>query len=143
MGMGYAGWSALILEEAEVNKLNPYHYGKLLEKMQELGLDLDGLAQAYRDIDSISTPESFGLTDDSAAELFHLLKDLIDAIEAEHGIRVYLGYHNHEDDGDRYDDIIGGYWEVDEADIYMLTPAGNALKELEISPRRLHAVNFG
>jgi hypothetical protein len=54
------------------------------------------------------------------------------------GLTLYLGYHNHQDNGDIYDEVDGAYFSVD--GMYQLTEAGQAFRK---HVRRCQWVNFG
>jgi hypothetical protein len=118
MGMGYGANYADVMEDKEVKTLCKITYDKLMEAIEadeETG-DLEDLA---RDI-------AWGNIDEDS-DVYLAYRSLQLAFENATGLEVYLEWHDHDDCGDRYDDVNGYFWSVD--GVYQLTPAGEKFKD--------------
>jgi len=105
------------------------------------GAELENFKQALENIEvEISTfaQEAEFDQDEYGDEVDQSYDALVKKFEAVTGLGLDIGYHNQEDEGDRYDDIDGVYWSV--GGVYQPTDAG--LKYgAKIS--RAFFVNFG
>ena len=118
MGMGYGANYADVIEDTDVKKLCKVTYNKLMKAIEadeDIG-DLDDYAQlmVFEEIDEDS-------------DVYLAYRNLQSAFEKATDLQVYLEFHDHDEYGDRYDDINGHYWSVD--GMYQLTPAGEKLKD--------------
>lgn len=105
MGMGYGANYADTIELEELKKIAPQEW-KALEKAckendedEYEGFTLEEIACGNMTVDHIMDP----------------YEALRDAVYKKSGMDVNVGYHNSEDHGDRYDEVEGVYWSVDNA----------------------------
>jgi hypothetical protein len=154
MGMGHAAAYADVISTEGLKELCPREYGTLLRYLEKYDVNLDLLAQgvsteefAYLDklYDSVPT----NVKNDEAwveARIQHILKllqALCDAFSTTTNdgtchLELELGYHDSQDEGDRYDDVDGAFWAV--GGMYAMTSAGERIKDYV---ERKHYVVFG
>lgn len=130
MGMGYGANYADVIEEKALDKIVK---GKVKELKEALGedYDLESLAREIEfDEGEIEEP-LFGKAD----KIYHEIQE---TFKKETGLELALSFHDSDEDGDRYDQVNGAFWEV--FGMYELTPAG---KKLEKKVPRLYYVSFG
>lgn len=60
-------------------------------------------------------------------DLIEAYKNLCSVFKNKTGIAIGLAYHNHEDEGDIYDQVDGIFWYVI-GGLYQLTPSGKKMK---------------
>jgi hypothetical protein len=146
MGMGYGSNFADVIEFEDVEKLCPDEVGSLTKALEKYGVAMETLAQAFRweepELDDLQTavgegaPETLDEKDWDAyeeqgvqeiAEAFENLKAAFAQATrvGESNLTLSIGYHNAEDDGDRYDDVDGVFWAV--GGLYQLTPSGKKI----------------
>ena len=115
MGMGYAANFADVVESQDITAACPdawKHFIDIMEAEKDSGgHDLDSLAMELR-LDDV----------DEADPLYEAYEALCTEFEQTTGLTLLLGYHDHDDCGDRYDEINGYFWAVD--GMYELTDAG-------------------
>jgi len=130
MGMGYAGSYADVISEEGVKEVCPKEYQALMDAMVGIppieAMDFDELAQQaeYNEIEN-----------KDAEQALEVLKE---AFDKKTGLALSIGYHDADEQGDRYDDINGGFWCV--GGMYELTKAG---KKFEKYVQRKMFVSFG
>ena len=71
------------------------------------------------------------------------LKDLLNAFYKETNINLYLCYHNSSDDGSRYDEVDGAFWQLAYGDILQLTPSAQDLLNRGIFYDKKYWVTYG
>ena len=138
MGMGYAGNHAVIISDENLEKLCPAEY-KTFVKIFESPYISEDMVHSFLDFGE-DLGDTYGGEEDVAEETWESLAaslqaawDLLaDAFRVKTAVgdstlSLYYGYHG-SDDGDRYDDIQGRYWGVDQARVY--TPAAEAVKDI-------------
>ncbi|WP_182102474.1 hypothetical protein [Niallia taxi] len=126
MGMGYGCNFGMIISREEVLKVAPNEFKALEEKLEELEVSLDTLAQAVHYSELISDED---VTDEEAETLDSLWEKVTEAFEKQTGIGLLLSYHSKSDEGDRYDEVDGAYFELSWNDVYKLSPEAQKLKE--------------
>jgi hypothetical protein len=129
--MGYGANYADVIEDKALDKIVK---GKVTELVKSLEGDESDLESFARDIeydDDFVEEEPFK----KAEKIYH---DIQKTFEKETGLEVYLGFHDSDNAGDRYDGVSGVYWYVQ--GMYELTPAG---KKLEKVVSRQHFVTYG
>ena len=132
MGMGYAGSFADVIETKTLAKLFPKEYEAFEKALAAGEVTLDAYAQATAN----DNDENAFVKDDIVAlqQAEALQKAADDAFEALcdafakkfKGLSLELRFHD-ADDGDRYDDVSGGFFHVD--GLYALTPGAKKLGE--------------
>ena len=125
MGMGYGANYADVISEDFIKKTCPERFSSLKEMFKGEDLDMESFAQLVECQDL-----------DETAEMVYDL--LCDDFEEKTGLTLGLGYHDKQDEGDRYDDVDGSFWWVGNA--YELSEAG---KKYEKEINRKCYVSFG
>ncbi len=142
MGMGYAGSSALTLSDEQVAKaVGAELYQKFTDALEACPLGESELFRYDFDMDDHND-----LSDEDRA----LVEACMEAYEAvckafkkATKIPISRAYHDTENDGDRYDDISGGYWDVDHSSIYTKTKKAKDMEKLIGEVTWANFVNFG
>lgn len=159
MGMGYGANYADTIDIENVKQLAPRAWAKLEELWQEDQLVGDNAlrvfhhlvnedAYGYEQVETdlmAGTPLSEGDTWEARTEVY---KKAWDALAAEFRVVTFqqsgsalelgIGYHNADDEGDRYDEVDGVYFTV--GGVWERTPAG---KTFESIIERKFYVTFG
>lgn len=127
MGMGYGANYADVIESNDVANVCEITWKKLEAALKSDDMSLEDFAHLlyFNDVD-----------EDSDTYLAYL--SLQKAFNHFTGLDLYLGFHDKEECGDRYDQINGYYWNVD--GMYELTEAG---KKMESVVDRKFFVTFG
>lgn len=128
MGMGFGANYVDAVEDKFVEKTCPKEWQALIDaisKSEEFG-NLEEFAQVI----------SYDDVGEDEARLAY--NSLVTAFNNETKLDLSLGFHDANDEGDRYDDVNGYFWRVD--GVYQLTPAG--LKYRKEIDRKLF-VTFG
>ena len=146
MGMGYAGAFAVVLEEEDLLRIIP----KELEAFNKAKADFDafenspGFAAFATAKDHNDNVQDVPESQPELVKLDKAFTKLLAAFKKQTGIKLWLGYHDQEEEGDRYDDISGAYWSLDFADSF---PPSKALKTLKKKCKKYvgiqHFVTFG
>lgn len=156
MGSGYGANAADVIEEKDIKKVGKCK--KLFAALEDaLGEEfgIDDLAQQIQsngDIDSAIEemfPAEEGrseIENQSRAISGNLVKTAYEGLCSEFkkltGLTIELSYHSQEDDGDRYDDVSGAYWDV--WGWYCVSPqAKKAQKKYKIKVETKGFVTFG
>ena len=127
MGMGYAAAQVEEVKEELIKQVAGKEYDELIKAIEaEDDMTIGDFAQEAR------YEEYFTET------LENLYNKLVKKFNKETGLELYIGYHDAEAEGSRYDDIDGVYWCV--GGVYQLTPAG---KKYEKFIETKNFVNFG
>ena len=129
MGMGYGANYADVMETKDVQELCPEAWDKFVAAIEKVE-DLAG-------IEDVAHMIYFDQLDDDD-DLALALKCLQSAFNHVTGLDLQLGYHDHDECGDRYDEINGHYWSVD--GMYELTDAG---LKFDDKVKRKSFVTFG
>ena len=118
MGMGYGAAIADTIEQDFVKEVCSKEFDALLEALDKNpDITLEDFAR------SIVEEEE----NDSTKGIHRAYKDLIAEFEKKTGLFLFIGYHDSENDGDRYDEVDGVYWNVE--NVYQYTPSGEKYKE--------------
>lgn len=128
MGMGYSAAYADVVSEDFVKEMCPDEYNKFMEQFDDKTV-VDNV---------VFTIEYFAQNLGYSDDYNQSYEDLIKKFEERTGLTLWIGYHDIENDGDRYDDIDGVYWSV--GGVYQHTPAGEKYKH---RIQRAFFVNFG
>jgi len=111
--MGYMSSQTDTIEGESIRKLCRKEYDTFVKVA---GDDIDIFARqvSYDDLD-----------DDKVAAALEALQK---AFEKKTKLKLFLNYHDLEEEGDRYDDVDGLFWEV--VGMWQLSPAGKKYKRL-------------
>lgn len=126
MGMGYAANCADVVEESFVKEQCPKEFEQFIQSLADReDITIEDVAQnaQYENEDSA---------------VYRNYQSLCSQFEQKTGLSLYLGYHDRENTGDRYDDVEGVFWCVE--GVFHFTPAGEKFKQ-HIS--RKYWVSFG
>ena len=115
MGMGHAANYADCVELEFLLDTCPQEYQNLEMVMDEYDYSWDQIGQEAHH-------EQFEVD-----EIKEAYEELQQAFYVATGLKVYAHYHNHEDEGDRYDEVNGLYFHVE--GVYQLSPAGERNKD--------------
>jgi len=142
MGMGYGANFADTIDEKVVAEICPKEYKAFKKLLDKAGVDIDRFAQCLvqdcdlNDYANDGDKEISAEDDNAILAAYEKLAEAFNAKTKNAGL--CLGYHDADNDGDRYDDINGAYWEI--CNGYELSPAGKILKG---KMRREFFVSFG
>ena len=128
MGIGYGANYADLIEQDELNKIVDGKVDKLIEVLDN---DLEIFAMDIQyDGDDLEEDLFF-----KAEKIYHEIQE---DFQNKTGLELELSYHSQEDDGDRYDNVDGAYWQV--YGMYELSEAGKKMQS--VVSRRFY-VTFG
>ena len=141
MGMGYSACKTTTIHESEVDKIVPNELKAFNDYLAEIGVEKNyQLGQDIQD-GCISDNLDEDLDVDVVAEkISELASAVCDAFEKATGVSIYTQGHDSEENGSRYDDVDGFFWELC---VYQLTPEAQALKEKGIKFEDAYYVSFG
>jgi hypothetical protein len=123
MGMGYGANYADVIEDADVAKVCPKEYKKLLSTLKSCKIDMDQLGRA------IAYGENVCRNKRNNRKVLTAYNNVVGAFIGKYeGAGLGLGFHNSQDDGDRYDDVNGSHWCVE--GLYELSPVGKKLNHM-------------
>jgi len=115
MGMGYAANYAEVIEDKNVGVICPVEHRAFMVSLKAHDMTLDEFAC------NLSIDEGNGI------ELENDYDKVCEEFHNKTGLHLSLGYHSR-DDGDRYDDVTDGFWQVE--GMYELSEAGKKLEHL-------------
>jgi hypothetical protein len=105
MGMGYGANFTDMIEAEELKKIAPQEWKALEGSVKGQEEDLEFYLSEFACGNEEDCPVVVGLA----------LEKFKDAVYKKTGMEVDVGYHNSEDQGDRYDEVEGVFWAVDNA----------------------------
>ena len=137
MSMGYCGDFADVISEATLRKVPGVveKLDALIEFLEEYNIELYEFADKFMYSEAVF-PEY--AVNDKITELYG---DLCDTFAEQTGLAISVGYHDSENDGDKYDDLNGVYWEVLSA--YTIRPEAKQFLEKYGHIRRAFFVKYG
>jgi len=127
MSMGFGANYADVVEVTFIQETCKKEYITLIETLNDTRTDMGTVAEEIQ-LD--------GKASESSIQKAYLA--LTKAFKKKTGLILSVGYHSIEDNGDRYDEIDGVYWSVEE--VWQLTPAG---KKYQTRITRQFYVTFG
>lgn len=120
-----------------VKETCPDIFQKLMEILEAASVNVDQLADAAsKEIEEQLDRD--GVDEETITEIVEAYDALCKGFEDKTGLSLVLGYHDHEDYGDRYDELSNAYWAVD--NVWVLSDAG---KKNENHIQRCFFVTFG
>jgi len=114
MSMGSSACFAEVIELKTVKKFCPDQLKNFLDDVEDSGSDLSEVARNL-DLDF----------DEVAPHVVISFKQLQKEFEDKTGLQLYIGYHDKENEGDKYDEVDGVVWSV--CGVYELTPSGKKM----------------
>jgi len=131
MGMGYGANFTETTDEKTIKAFCPEEFKAFEQAIAESGVEnIDEFALSIYNGD-----------DGEDLETGQAYKILCDTFEKHTSLLLGLGYHDSTECGDRYDDIDGYYWWVD--NVYEKTPRAKKLEEQGYTFQRKFYVTFG
>jgi hypothetical protein len=130
MGMGFGASYADVIEWSQIKRIVPKEARALARELKRAGVSMDNFCQAmdrehwdYAEIaldDPTAVEKTIRQIESAWACLFaaFMKATAVDGV----GLSLAARFHNADNDGDRYDDVSGGFFHVD--GVYQLTPAG-------------------
>lgn len=137
MSMGYSANMLMTITMEDVKKLNLSSFEILNQFMQDTNATWENLAELF----IWDTPIE-ELTVDEQKEIEDLYKSFKKEFKETTGITINLEQHNSEDEGSRYDDVDGVFFQLDFFDVFDYTPEAKALKE-KVDIHFSNYVSFG
>lgn len=133
MSSGFSACHADVIPQEEVERLCPAEFQALIraiETDEELTEDFEANWDAENDtmlemvvIEYLSSGDEDALPV-GVRDAWVALRERFEAVTG--GLTLAVGFHNQDDDGDRYDEVDGVYWHVD--GMWQRTPAGERFK---------------
>lgn len=135
MGMGYGANYADVIKPEAVAKIVPDAYKAFEDALKAMGIDFEELCRIIAECDNDNGHEQ------ACQDAMEALNDAFykATITEDKGLQLCSGYHR-EDDGDRYDEVTGGYFELH--GVYQKSPAAERFADVLGLERRFY-VNFG
>jgi len=126
MGMGYGAGYADVINDEFVKKTCPDE----IKKLEAVFIS------HFQDWESFAREAQYGEFENDEIKKAYLA--LTQTFDNKTGLELCIGFHDKEDEGDRYDDVNGSYWHV--GGVYQLTEAS---KRCEQEIERKLFVTFG
>lgn len=123
MGMGYGANYADIVSQEFVEETAPMEFANFLQALENVEANLDSFAQDTQNDGMFGEDEETDYGD----EVDQAFDALVNKFQEVTGLSLTLNYHNRDDEGDRYDDVDGIYWEV--GGVYELSEAGKRYQD--------------
>jgi len=124
MGMGHSANYAEIITLEDMRKLLPKEMSELENSIEE----------EFDDVGDIESFFSYSFEDYPESNSVKALKKLQEAFEklttvgtGSECLKIYVAYHNREEEGDRYDDVDGAFFIV--TGVYQLTAPAQKFKD--------------
>jgi hypothetical protein len=136
--MGYAANYADVIEWSQIRKIVPKEARAMQRALKKANVSLDDFCQAMErdgwesDLDSEASQQVVSAWASVSAAFTKAT-----AVKGQ-GLTLAVRFHNADNDGDRYDDVSGGFFHVD--GVYQLTPAG---RQFAAKIERKFFVTFG
>ena len=118
MSMGCAAASADVVKEDAIKKFCPKEFKAFQDVIDNTSCTMEDVARAGQ-FDSIES--------DCTKEIADAYGNLCEAFEKKTGLKLFINYHDSDNEGDRYDDVSGLFWSVE--NMYQLSPAGKKMKK--------------
>ena len=128
MGMGYGANNILALNEEKLRKEFKQEFETLEATLELLELSLGDLAQAQQ-YESPLQDEYEDISVEQEAMVYSALNQLTEAFKDTYGFTLYLGYHDNEAEGSRYDDVDGVFFSISHGEVYGIKPEAKVLNE--------------
>jgi hypothetical protein len=138
MGMGYGACFEWVVSEGDVKGFCEEEFDIVDKLLNKYEVAWEDLAIAIRYDDVINE-----LEDNQSDEIYFAFKQLVKKFKEKTDLTMDLGYHNRDDDGDRYDEVDGYFFVVNFSEIYQLTPVGQKAKEKGIDIGVKTYVSYG
>lgn len=136
MGMGYQGCYADEISTENILKLDDEE-----KSLQALMYKFSKQVDKDGDLDSFANEVQYGEMEEEYAESYKLLEELQKQFEKITGLVLYISYHNSEENGSRYDEVEGAFWEV--GNITQPTKEALAARKKGVNLKRKFYVTYG
>lgn len=137
MGMGYGACFEWVVSEESVKQVCEEEYRELSEVLDKFEVSFDELAS------SICYQSEIEAEEEEVDEIFFSFDQLVKRFKEKTDLTLHLGYHDSNDNGDRYDELDGYFFTVNFSEIYELTPVAKKAKEQGIDVSLKTYVNYG
>lgn len=112
MGMGYGANMEMVISDNDLKKVVPEEYQAFFNMLENLGISFENVANAIS-----NDWEMEDIEEEQEKEVREVWLDLQTAFHEKTSIHLWMGYHDSNDYGSRYDDVDGGFfglswWEV-------------------------------
>ena len=124
--MGYGGYFAVVVEEADIERLSLTSYRLFKITMNKLEDELSEYDFFYI-LGMGDVTGHYHISDTKINNLVKSWDNFQDEFKAKTGIDIMLNYHNSEEDGDRYDEVEGLFFELDFRQVYQLSTEAKEL----------------
>ena len=104
MSMGHSACTAWTISDEDCAKVCKKAWNNMVLALGDKNMSLDELAQ-HIDMDDYDI-------DVVPVYIMDAVHGFRKAFEKKTGLSISLGYHNSDDEGDRYDDIDGHFWDL-------------------------------
>jgi hypothetical protein len=131
MGMGYGANYADVVTANFVKKIRPKEYADFMKALKAADVDFDSFAQSLNNTEDEELSKKFAYL---CASFYEATKDA----SSGKGLLLNVGFHDKTEEGDRYDEVDGGFFAVGGA--YEMTPSG---KQFAKQIKRKFYVTFG
>ncbi len=129
---GYEARFALPLSNRNIEKVIGEPFKKLLAKLDEYGMSFEEFARAAdEDVQEFEFPNAAAGVDKeiATAEIVDLNTEVLELFDKKTGLSLFIGYHDPKV-GCRLDDVSGGFYSLYFYDVFEMTNAAKALKEV-------------
>lgn len=134
MGMGYGACYASVLKKESVKKIVDFSdLEKILEKK---GLTLEDCMRDFVFLETGYDEEDI----DVSSEEIQLLEEKLQEFKDKTGFSLYVGHHDSEEHGSRYDGVSGPFFYLDFSDVYIKNPK---LEKVGLNPELVTFVEYG
>lgn len=136
MGMGHMACTANIIEKEDILKVIPDEFQALEDLLEVYQVTWDELAAAEEYGDTIDEAE-----EGAAEEIHECWVKAAKVFEEKTGLELFIGLHNQEDEGSRYDDVDGVYFSL--GNVFRYTPEAKKLMDNGIAIEQKFWVRIG
>ena len=143
--MGHAANSGIVIEESEIAKIVPNELKAFNDLLEKHNVEKSaGLGNGFACEDMYNLEDELEDIDDFESiveEIKTTFNALCEAFEKATGLNLYANGHDADNDGSRYDEVNGFFWEL--GNVNQLTPEAKALKDKGIEFGHKNWVTFG
>jgi hypothetical protein len=114
MGMGYWANQAYVISEEVLRKVCKKEYNALINLLKKLDIDVEGYngqILAQEEYEELTNSNDEPLTKENANKVGEVIQELQNAFNKSSNLGLHINYQS-EDEGSRYDDVEGLFWEV-------------------------------
>ena len=138
MGMGYGANTSYVIKNEDVKHICSKEYGRIEELLKKYNVSFENLAFSIRFDANLEVDEDIYQED-----IFATYDELQKKFMLKTGLRITIDYHSSSEDGDRYDEVDGGFFVVEWLDVVQLSPSAQKLKENGVDLQLKQWVTYG